>query len=97
MFNMPNPTTAFFDEAEYRDGSLGVLIDFLEKEKRLEEAGTYENMRFVGYVLELGFEKATIITSDPFKKAVGGIPRGTFLIMAPTTWGKCRPISRFFG
>ena len=91
MFNMPNPTTAFFDEAEYRDGSLGVLIDFLEKEKRLEEAGTYENMRFVGYVLELGFEKATIITSDPFKKAVGGIPRGTFLIMAPDDLGEMPP------
>ena len=80
---MHNPTTAFFDEAEYRNGSMGVLIDFLEKEKRLEKAGTYELMRFVGYVLELGFEKATIITSDPFKKAVGGIPRGSFLIMAP--------------
>lgn len=80
---MPNPTTAFFDEAEYRDGPIGALIEFLEKEKRLEEAGTYEQMRFVGYVLELGFEKATIITSDPFKKAVGGIPRGSFLIMAP--------------
>ncbi|MBW1994643.1 MAG: DUF87 domain-containing protein, partial [Deltaproteobacteria bacterium] len=80
---MPNPTTAFFDEAEYRDGPMGALIEFLEKEKKLEEAGAYEQMRFVGYVLELGFEKATIISSDPFKKAVGGIPRGSFLIMAP--------------
>lgn len=80
---MPNITTTFFDEAEYRDGPMGALIEFLEKEKRFEEAGTYEQMRFVGYVLELGFEKATIITSDPFKKAVGGIPRGSFLIMAP--------------
>lgn len=80
---MSNPMSAFFDEAEYRDGSLGALIEFLEKEKKLEEAGAYEQMRFVGYVLELGFEKATIITSDPFKKAVGGIPRGSFLIMAP--------------
>src|SRR5262245_56449623 len=41
-------------------------------------------MRFVGYVLELGYESARIITSDPYKLAVGGIPRGSFLIMAPT-------------
>ena len=40
-------------------------------------------MRFVGYVLELGFDIAKIITCDPYKLAVGGIPRGSFLIMTP--------------
>ncbi len=40
-------------------------------------------MRFVGYVLKIGFDDVTIITSDPYKKAVGGVPRGSFLIMAP--------------
>jgi hypothetical protein len=40
-------------------------------------------MRFVGYVLELGYETARIITSDPYKLAVGGVPRGSFLIMTP--------------
>jgi hypothetical protein len=80
---MPNQVSTFFNEAEYQDSSLRVLTDFLEHEQRQEQAGNYEQMRFVGYVLDLGFEEATIITSDPFKKAVGGIPRGSFLIMAP--------------
>jgi len=80
---MPNQVSTFFSEAEYQDSSLRVLTDFLEHEQRQEQAGNYEQMRFVGYVLDLGFEEATIITSDPFKKAVGGIPRGSFLIMAP--------------
>jgi hypothetical protein len=38
-------------------------------------------------VLELGYETAKIITSDPYKLAVGGIPRGSFLIMTPITAG----------
>lgn len=80
---MPNQVSIFFSEAEYQDSSLRVLTDFLEHEQRQEQAGNYEQMRFVGYVLDLGYESATIITSDPFKKAVGGIPRGSFLIMAP--------------
>jgi hypothetical protein len=80
---MPNQVSNFLSEAEYQDSSLRTLTDFLREEKRQEESGNYESLRFVGYVLDLGFEKATIITSDPFKKAVGGIPRGSFLIMAP--------------
>lgn len=40
-------------------------------------------MRFVGYALDLGFEDATIITCDAYKKIVGGVPRGSFLILAP--------------
>lgn len=73
----------FFDEAEYQDSPLRALVDFLGEEAKNESAGNYDSMRFIGYVLELGFDDATIITSDPFKKAVGGVPRGSFLIMAP--------------
>jgi DNA helicase HerA-like ATPase len=40
-------------------------------------------MRFVGYVLDIGFEDVTIITSDPFKILVGGVPRNSLLIMMP--------------
>ena len=73
----------FFSDAEHQDSPLRALTDFLEEEARNEKAAKYDDMRFVGYVLELGFDDATIITSDPFKKAVGGVPRGSFLIMAP--------------
>lgn len=60
---------------------------FLESEERMEQAKQVSKLRFVGYVLELGYETAKIITSDPYKLAVGGIPRGSFLIMTPTSQG----------
>ena len=52
------------------------LTAFLEAEEKYEKARVIEKMRFVGYVLELGYEAARIITSDPYKLAVEGIPRG---------------------
>src|SRR5882724_8348419 len=61
---------------------------FLEREENMETAKQTDKMRFVGYVLELGYETARIITSDPYKLAVGGIPRGSFLIMTPTKLGQ---------
>lgn len=60
---------------------------FLDQESRMETAKQIDKMRFVGYVLELGYETAKIITSDPYKLAVGGIPRGSFLIMTPVNAG----------
>lgn len=80
---MANTFETFFSDAEYQNSPLRALSDFLAEESRKEVAGNYGGMRFVGYVLDLGFDVATIITSDPFKKAVGGVPRGSFLIMAP--------------
>ncbi len=76
---------SFIANTRFLHNPLAVLNTFLANEKRMEAAGQVDNMRFVGYVLELGYDTATIITSDPFKKAVGGIPRGSFLIMAPET------------
>ncbi len=73
----------FFNEVRYQDNPLGALLSLLQREQALEKAEDVEQMRFVGYVLDLGYDKATIITSDPYKRAVGGIPRGSFLIMAP--------------
>lgn len=60
---------------------------FLEEEVRMESGKQIDKMRFVGYVLDLGYDTAKIITSDPYKLAVGGIPRGSFLIMTPTNAG----------
>lgn len=80
---MADDINDFFSDAEYQDSPLRILLDFLSEERRNESAGNYTAMRFVGYVLDLGFDEATIITSDPFKKAVGGVPRGSYLIMAP--------------
>src|SRR5690606_34762143 len=60
---------------------LKMLKDFLDKQHRLHSAGVKEDYRFIGYVLDLGYDTAKIITSDPYKIAVGGIPRGSFLIL----------------
>ncbi|WP_447944977.1 ATP-binding protein [Stenotrophomonas indicatrix] len=62
---------------------IDALRSFLDAEANNEAAKLVSKMRFVGYVLELGFDSAKIITSDPYKLAVGGIPRGSFLIMTP--------------
>jgi hypothetical protein len=62
---------------------IDALRVFLANEETLEKARQIGKMRFVGYVLELGYDVAKIITSDPYKIAVGGIPRGSFLIMTP--------------
>ena len=80
-------TTKFFSDSRYQNNPLAAVTEFLVLEDRLEQAGDIDRMRFVGYVLELGYDQATIITSDPYKRAVGGIPRGSFLIMAPTRNG----------
>jgi len=61
-----------------------VLCDFLEKENAFKTAKEHDKMHFVGYTLELNYNEAIVITSDPFKLAVGGIPRNSMLIMVPT-------------
>jgi Helicase HerA, central domain len=67
------------------------LRTFLATEESMEKAKQVNKMRFVGYVLDLGYDAAKIITSDPYKLAVGGIPRGSFLIMTPINAGSAPP------
>ncbi len=69
--------------AATQDNPIDALRTFMQREEQMEKARKIAEMRFVGYVLELGFDSAKIITSDPYKLAVGGIPRGSFLIMTP--------------
>ncbi|MFY1643544.1 helicase HerA domain-containing protein, partial [Methanoculleus bourgensis] len=60
--------------------------EFMKEQARYKEAGEYDKWRFVGYALELDYSSATIITSDPYKIAVGGIPRNSLLIMVPRNY-----------
>lgn len=76
----------FLENAASQNHPLRVLQEFLNKEQALEKAKQHENRRFVGYVLEIGYGEITIITCDPFKVAVGGIPRNSLLIMIPSTF-----------
>ena len=44
---------------------LEALRVFLDNEIKMEAGQIVDQMRFVGYVLDLGYEAAKIITSDP--------------------------------
>ena len=81
----------FLNAAATQDNPIDALRLFLERENNLEKGKQIDKMRFVGYVLELGYDTAKMITSDPYKLAVGGIPRGSFLIMTPSQIGKIAP------
>jgi hypothetical protein len=86
-----NNLADFLSTAATQDNPIDALRLFLEREADLENGKQIDKMRFVGYVLELGYDAAKIITSDPYKLAVGGIPRGSFLIMTPSQIGKVAP------
>ncbi|WP_204260360.1 ATP-binding protein [Muriicola jejuensis] len=55
----------------------------VERDDKFEVSEQFEKMRFIGYVLEIGYEYVTIITADSYKQNVGGIPRGSFLVAVP--------------
>ena len=74
----------FFDKAALQNHPLRAIEDFIASEDANEKAKNYSRLRFVGYVLDIGYDTVTIITSDPFKVTVGGIPRNSLLIMVPS-------------
>jgi len=76
----------FLDAAASQNHPLRVLSDFLTNEENIETAKRYDESRFVGYVLDIGYDEITIITCDPFKVNVGGIPRNSLLIMVPDSF-----------
>ncbi|MBD0285427.1 MAG: ATP-binding protein [Flavisolibacter sp.] len=76
----------FLENAANQNHPLRVLSDFLNNEESIEKAKRYHESRFVGYVLEIGYDEITIITCDPFKVNVGGIPRNSLLIMVPDSF-----------
>ncbi len=73
----------FFEKAAQQKHPLRALREFLERETANETSKKYSDLRFVGYVLDISYDTVTIITSDPFKLAVGGVPRNSLLIMTP--------------
>lgn len=81
----------FFKKATGQNHPLRRLEDFLAQEEATETAKKYDEMRFVGYVLDIGYDTVTIITSDPFKIAVGGVPRNSLLIMVPSSFDSLPP------
>lgn len=78
----------FFDQAAQQHHPMRLLKEFLSAEEANNAAKKYDNLRFVGYVLDITYDSVVIITSDPFKIAVGGVPRNSLLIMTPALQGE---------
>ena len=76
----------FLDDAANQNHPLRILAEFLKTNEGFHAAKQYDDSRFVGYVLEIGYEEITIITSDRYKVNVGGIPRNSLLIMVPDSF-----------
>lgn len=76
----------FLEAAANQNHPLRVLSDFLSNEEGVETAKRYNDYRLVGYVLDIGYDEISIITCDPFKVNVGGIPRNSLLIMVPDSF-----------
>lgn len=79
---------SFLDQAALQNHPMRALTQFLEAEEASELAKKYDELRFVGYVMDIGFDTVSIITSDRFKVVVGGVPRNSLLIMTPSAPSK---------
>lgn len=81
----------FFEDAALQNHPLRVLQTFLANEQANHSAKKWDDLRFVGYVLDISYDTVTIITSDPFKTRVGGVPRNSLLIMVPSVKVEAMP------
>lgn len=81
----------FFEDAALQNHPIRVLKTFLDSDQANYDAKKYDDLRFVGYVLDISYDTVTIITSDPFKTRVGGVPRNSLLIMIPSIRGETMP------
>lgn len=73
------------------DNPIVKVTEFLERQEQFKIAKKYDDWRFIGYVLDISYDGATIITSDAYKKTIGGIPRGSFLILVPSDYKQYKP------
>ena len=81
----------FFEQAALQNNPLRMLWDFLQQEDSNFKAKKYDELRFAGYVMEIGYDNVRIITSDPYKIAVGGLPRNSLLLMVPANYQSLTP------
>ncbi|WP_026668100.1 ATP-binding protein [Butyrivibrio sp. AE2005] len=79
------------DNSSIQNNPIRKVKEFIDKQNQYKSIGDVEHWRFVGYVLDISYESAQIITNDTYKIAVGGIPRGSFLILVPANFDKVQP------
>ena len=69
------------DNSSIQNNPIRKVKEFIDKQNQYKSVSDVDHWRFVGYVLDISYESAQIITNDTYKIAVGGIPRGSFLIL----------------
>ena len=77
--------------SSYQNNPIRAIKDFIDRQETYKKTADISNWRFVGYVLDISYEGAQIITNDTYKMTVGGIPRGSFLILVPSNYSKVEP------
>ncbi len=79
------------DNSSIQNNPIRKVKEFIDKQNQYKSVNDVDHWRFVGYVLDISYESAQIITNDTYKIAVGGIPRGSFLILVPANFERVQP------
>ncbi len=79
------------DNSSIQNNPIRKVKEFIDKQNKYKSVRDVDHWRFVGYVLDISYESAQIITNDTYKIAVGGIPRGSFLILVPANFERVQP------
>lgn len=79
------------DESSIQNNPIKKVKEFIRRQNQYKDVRDVDRWRFVGYVLDISYESAQIITNDTYKIAVGGIPRGSFLILVPADFERVKP------
>lgn len=79
------------EQSNLQNNPIMKIKNFIDQQNEYKRIQAIDKWRFVGYVLDISYSGAVIITNDTYKIAVGGIPRGSFLILVPTDFAKAQP------
>lgn len=79
------------EQSNLQNNPIIKIKEFIDQQNEFKRTHSVEKWRFVGYVLDISYSGAVIITNDTYKIAVGGIPRGSFLILVPADFAKTQP------
>ncbi len=79
------------EQSNLQNNPIISIKEFINQQNEYKRAQCIDKWRFVGYVLDISYNGAVIITNDTYKITVGGIPRGSFLILVPIDFAKTQP------
>lgn len=79
------------DNSNLQSNPIYKVKEFMETQEKIKLSNDFEKWRFVGYVLDISYNGAKIITNDTYKRVIGGIPRGSFLILVPSNYKETQP------